>query len=369
MATRAPPPTSLIARARRAAPPARRSRSPSRSQANGRGAFGSSGFGGWRQGGTLPTSGIRVFSWPIPSTKPSASAASAAPRLGRQPLARPPEELGEPAVGLEVAPDHDPVVRLERLGDPVHERPREPERIAHLAHRRARPVRDEVADHPGVLRPVALVDVLDDLLAPLRGEVDVDVRVGRPALVDEPLEQEVVGDRLDPADPERVRHDRAGRAAPALGRDPLLLREAHQVPADQEELGEAGSLDDLELVGEPLDDRRRQRVVALPGARPAQLRQVRERRLAAGDREAREAVLLEAEIDRARRRELDRRRDPRRPGARRRDRPRSSSAASSGPDFRYDSPSGRRRSPSVSSVRPWRIAVRTSASSRSSGRA
>ena len=42
----------------------------SRSQANGRGAFGSSGFGGWRQGGTFPTSGIRVFSWPIPSTKP-----------------------------------------------------------------------------------------------------------------------------------------------------------------------------------------------------------------------------------------------------------------------------------------------------------
>ena len=57
----------------------RRAASPSRSQANGRGAVGSSGFGGWRQGGTFPTSGIRVFSWPIPSTKPSASAAWAAP--------------------------------------------------------------------------------------------------------------------------------------------------------------------------------------------------------------------------------------------------------------------------------------------------
>ena len=146
-------------------------------------------------------------------------------------------------------------------------------------------------------------------------EVDVDVRVGRPALVDEPLEQQVVLDRLDPADPERVRHDRAGRAAPALGRDPLLLREAHQVPADQEELGEAGPLDDVELVGEPVDDRRGQRVVALPGARPAQLREVRERRLALRHREAREAVLLEPEVDRARRRELAERRDPLRPGA------------------------------------------------------
>ena len=291
-------------------------------------------------------------------------------RLGRQPLSRPSEELGEPAVRLEVAPDHDRVVRLERLGHAIHERPREPERVAHLAHGRARPVRDEVADHPRVLGAVAVVDVLDDLLAPLRAEVDVDVRVGRPARIDEPLEQEVVGDRLDPADPERVRHDRAGRAAPTLGRDPLLLREAHQVPADEEELGEAGSLDDVELVGEPRDDRGGHRVVALPGARPAQLRQVRERRLPVGDREAGEAVLLEAEIDRARRRELDRRRDPRRPGRGRRDSPSDDpSAASSAPDFRYDSPSGRRRSPSVSSDRPCRIAVRTSASSRSSGRA
>ena len=112
------------------------------------------------------------------------------PRLAASSPGR--EELGEPAVGLEVAPDHDRVVRLERLRDPIDQRPREPERVAHLADRRARPVRDEVADHPRVLRPVAPVDVLDDLLAALRAEVDVDVRVGRPALVDEPLEQEVV---------------------------------------------------------------------------------------------------------------------------------------------------------------------------------
>ena len=53
---------------------------------------GSSGFGGWRQGGTFPTSGTRVFSWPIPSTSPRASAASAAP--APRPAAAP-----RPAVG------------------------------------------------------------------------------------------------------------------------------------------------------------------------------------------------------------------------------------------------------------------------------
>ena len=36
--------------------------------------------------------------------------------------------------------------------------------------------------------------------------------------------------------------DRARGAPPSLGRDPLFLREAHEVPADEEELGEAGTL-------------------------------------------------------------------------------------------------------------------------------
>src|SRR3712207_9015217 len=53
-----------------------------------------------------------------------------------------------------------------------------------------------------------------------------------------------------------------------------LFRSPHQVPADEEELGEPGSLDDVELVGEPRDDRRRHRVVELPGALPAELGEV-----------------------------------------------------------------------------------------------
>ena len=204
-------------------------------------------------------------------------------------------------------------------------------------------------------------------------EVDVDVRVGRPALVDEPLEQQVVPDRLDPADPERVGHDRARRAAPTLGRDPALLREPHQVPADQEELGQPGPLDHVELVGEPVDDGRGQRVVALLRAVPAQPREVRERRLARRHREAREAVLLEAR-DRPGRPPRARPTAPSpRPCPRdvppERTRRRAAGRPSPRADFRYDSPSGRRRSASPSSVRPWRIAVRTSWNSRPSGRA
>ena len=60
------------------------------------------------------------------------------------------EELGEAAVRLEVAPDHDRVVGLERLGHPIDERPRKAQRVADLAHRRSRPVGDDVADHARV---------------------------------------------------------------------------------------------------------------------------------------------------------------------------------------------------------------------------
>ena len=169
------------------------------------------------------------------------SARSPVRRVAPSAPPRPGEELREPALGLEVPPDHHRVVRLERLRHPVDQRPREPQRVAHLAHRRPRPVRDEVADHPRVLGPVALVDVLDDLLPPLGGEVDVDVRVRRPALVDEPLEQQLVADRVDARDPQHVGDDRVRRAPPPLRRDVLRLREPHQVPADQEELGEARS--------------------------------------------------------------------------------------------------------------------------------
>ena len=62
------------------------------------------------------------------------------------------EELGEAALRLEVAPDHDRVVGLERLGHPIDQRPREAQRVADLAHRRARPIGDDVADHARVLR-------------------------------------------------------------------------------------------------------------------------------------------------------------------------------------------------------------------------
>ena len=65
------------------------------------------------------------------------------------------------------------------------------------------PVGDDLADHAGPLAAVALVDVLEDLLAPL--VLEVHVYVGRLAALggDEALEEEPHPHRVDGGDPER----------------------------------------------------------------------------------------------------------------------------------------------------------------------
>ena len=155
-----------------------------------------------------------------------------------------------------------------------------------------------------MLRAVALVDVADHLLAAGRGEVDVDVGIGGPALVEESLEQEVVPDRVDAGDPQDVGHDRVAGAASALGGDPARLGEPHEIGTDEEELGQAGPLDDVELVRELAAHARRDGVVPHPRALLAAFRQVAERRLALGQCKAGEPVLLEPQVDRAARAEF-----------------------------------------------------------------
>ena len=171
-----------------------------------------------------------------------------------------------------------------------------PERGTHLADRGACPVRDQVGDHARVLDAIRLVDVLDDLLPAGRREVDVDVRVGDATLVDEPLEQQVVADGVDPGDAQRVRHDGIPGAPPPLGRDAPLPREPDQVLADEEEAREMGPPDDAQLMGEALPhlraDPRVIHGVALPDARPAQLRELLVHGPAIGDGDGREVPAL-----------------------------------------------------------------------------
>ena len=117
----------------------------------------------------------------------------------------------------------------------------------------------------------ALVDVLDDLVAAGRLEIDVDVGHLAAGGVEEPLEEQLVGDGVGVGHAQHVAHDAvAGRAAPRVV-DAALAGELDDVAHGQEVLGEAELLDHLELALEALQDLGRDRAVALGGAGEAVL--------------------------------------------------------------------------------------------------
>ena len=142
--------------------------------------------------------------------------------------------------------------------------------LAHVADGRAGAVGDDVGDLGRGVPAVALVDVGDDLLAPAR--LDVDVDVGRPVALggEEPLEQQPQGHGVGAGDAEREADGGVGGRAPALAVDVLAAAELHDVPDDEEVAGEPEGADHLELVvdlgprtGHPL---RRRGPVAVGGA-------------------------------------------------------------------------------------------------------
>ena len=192
---------------------------------------------------------------------------------------------------------------VDGLGEPVDDRLGEAHRLAHLAHRKARAEGDHVGDHPGALRPVLLVHVLDHLLAVIGGEVDVDV--GRPLMVDveKALEEEVVSDGVDPGDAKEVGDDGISGAAPPLPGHPMLSGPPHDLVDDQEEFGEIGLLDDVELGLQPLRHQRGERAVTAPDLVLAEAVEDGEGGLPLRDGETREADFGEVEVEAALRRD------------------------------------------------------------------
>jgi hypothetical protein len=111
-----------------------------------------------------------------------------------------------------------------------------------------RPVRADAGDV--VLTEVAAEDVLDpiDVL-----EVQVDVRCLDAIHVDEPLEHQLVLDRIDVRDAREVA-DQAARGGPASGADEhLLAGRVADVADDEEVVRQALLFDDAQLIPQPVD--------------------------------------------------------------------------------------------------------------------
>ena len=156
--------------------------------------------------------------------------------------------------------------------------------------------RAEGADlrHIGVA--VLLAHVVDHLVAAILAEVDINVwRLGAIG-VEESLEQQIVLDRADIAQPQDVADQRAaGRPAHRCRNSPLA-GVADEIPDDQEIGCEAHPVDHAQLVVQPLLDRGRRGVaVALAQALLAELLQVHFGALLIGRLETRKLPLAQAE--------------------------------------------------------------------------
>jgi len=128
---------------------------------------------------------------------------------------------------------------------------RVPERFGHVAHGVLRPVLDHVRHLGRSFPPILPVDPLDDLLAPIRVEVDVDVGLFIAERREEPLERQVVPDRVHRGDVEQIADRAAGRRPATLTQDAAATRLLHDAVDDQEVAGEVLQLDDAELFLDP----------------------------------------------------------------------------------------------------------------------
>src|SRR5713226_8652475 len=100
---------------------------------------------------------------------------------------------------------------------------------------------------------VFLLDVAEVLVAPVRAEVDVEIRQRHALGIEEALEQQAEAQRVEIGDGERPGDDRAGaRAAPRPDGNARSLRPLDELRDDEEISREAHLDDDVELEVEPL---------------------------------------------------------------------------------------------------------------------
>ncbi len=196
----------------------------------------------------------------------------------------------------------------DHLGDPVADGIRQAEHAGGVAHRLPRRHGAEGDDLGDAVAAVLVGHVLDDLSPAVHAEVHVDVRHALAPRIEEALEEQVVLQRVDVGDAERVTDDAAGgRPAAGAHGDAVVLGELHVVPDDEEVGVETHLADDAELEVEALAhliaglD-----AVAAHDALLAELAQVAALGLALGHRIRGQLVLAEVELDVAAFGDLDR---------------------------------------------------------------
>ena len=116
----------------------------------------------------------------------------------------------------------------------------EAERLAYFARRGTAAIADDVGGHGCAELAIALVDVLDDLLAVIAGgQIEIDVGPFAAVLAQEALEEQFHADRIDSGDFKRIADGGVGCRAAPLHQNAVLLAVAHDLPDDEKVAGKA----------------------------------------------------------------------------------------------------------------------------------
>src|ERR1700742_2660145 len=103
-----------------------------------------------------------------------------------------------------------------------------------------------------MVAPIIVGDVIDDALAPAHAEIDINIRHRHAFRVQEPLEQQIILQRVYVGDVQAVSDERTGGGT-STGADgnAAALGVVDEIPDDQKVAGESHLGDDLDFSFEP----------------------------------------------------------------------------------------------------------------------
>ena len=135
-----------------------------------------------------------------------------------------------------------------QLGDAVAKSVGKIKHTAHVTNDRPRRHGAEGHDLADRLFAVLVLDIVDHAVAVALTKINVKVGHGHPLGVQKPLEQQVVLQRVQIGDAQRVSHQRAGTRAPARAyRAAVVFGPVDEVTDDQEVAGESHVQDHIDL--------------------------------------------------------------------------------------------------------------------------
>src|SRR5882762_1603998 len=126
--------------------------------------------------------------------------------------------------------------------------------LADLADRPPRAIVDDGCADRGAVPPVPLIDILDDLLAPVVLEIDIDVWRLAASLGDEAGKEKLDLGRIDLRDAEAIADDAARSRSSSLAKDAFLPRKGDDIVDRQEIACEFELIDESKLLGNGLLD-------------------------------------------------------------------------------------------------------------------